>query len=347
MHDLVNVKAAEFSAYARMIVQAKEVGQLEQLAERGTERIKSIVSNRLAIRDYLGKSAIDPANMTNSSALTSYADLSEAFLESVGAYGAFDRMVAAMRPLPIKSRIVITTLAGTGATIGEGQLKKATRLSLDGVEVALRKAVGIIVMSDEVTRLSGVRGARLFRGELTKAVAAATDAEFIAELVAGVTPIASFGSTAEALRIDIRIMLQQIDSDDSSKFYLLMSSSSCKNMALLEDDDLLRNLTVTGGSIAGIEVVVTDAAEGNLILCDANQLGADRGLIDVNRSKQATIQLNDAPDSPPTASTLPTSLWQANLSALKIERWFGVEKLRSAAVAVISGAQYGGANSPA
>ena len=80
------------------------------------------------------------------------------------------------------------------------------------------------------------------------------------------------------------------------------------------------------GSIAGIEVVITMLAESKLHLCDANQLGAALGLISVNRSKQATIQSNDAPDSPPTASTLPTSLWQDNFGA-KINVGSGVAKI--------------------
>ncbi len=56
--------------------------------------------------------------------------------------------------------------------------------------------------------------------------------------------------------------------------------------------------------------------------------------------------MNTAPDSPPTTSTVLTSLWQHNLTGLKAVRYFGAERLRDTAVAVISGVGYSG-NSPA
>ena len=56
---------------------------------RGSSRSSAIDSK---ISDYFAKSVIDPADMTNSSALATYADVQEDFLEFVAAYGAFDRM---------------------------------------------------------------------------------------------------------------------------------------------------------------------------------------------------------------------------------------------------------------
>jgi hypothetical protein len=57
---------------------------------------------------------------------------------------------------------------------------------------------------------------------------------------------------------------------------------------------------------------------------------------------EASVQLDSAPDSPPSASTTTVSLWQENLFGLKAERFFAAEKITSTGVAVLTGATYTG-----
>ena len=52
--------------------------------------------------------------------------------------------------------------------------------------------------------------------------------------------------------------------------------------------------------------------------------------------RHITLDMSDAPDSPETASTTMHNLWQHNEVAISAERWFGVERLRTSAVAIIS-----------
>jgi hypothetical protein len=66
----------------------------------------------------------------------------------------------------------------------------------------------------------------------------------------------------------------------------------------------------------------------------------------LDTSQQATVQLDTPGDSPPTAATVMTSLWQNDLVALKAERFIGAKLLRADACAKITGAAYTG-NSPA
>jgi hypothetical protein len=92
-------------------------------------------------------------------------------------------------------------------------------------------------------------------------------------------------------------------------------------------------MTVAGGNIAGIKVVVSDAAT-DAILFDASQIAANSETITIDASREATLQLDESPTS--GASSL-VSLWQSNLRAMRATRFFAAEVLRPEAVAVITG----------
>ena len=58
------------------------------------------------------------------------------------------------------------------------------------------------------------------------------------------------------------------------------------------------------------------------------------GGVDI-QSGTPDLQMNDSPDSPPTASTVMISTWQRDLVALKVERWINWTA-RSGAVAMLT-----------
>ena len=67
---------------------------------------------------------------------------------------------------------------------------------------------------------------------------------------------------------------------------------------------------------------------------------ADDGQVIVDASNQASVQMDSAPDSPPTASTTLVSLWQMNMTGIRAERWINWLKRRSTAVGYIQNAKY-------
>ena len=62
----------------------------------------------------------------------------------------------------------------------------------------------------------------------------------------------------------------------------------------------------------------------------------------VDSSEITSLQMDSAPDSPPTASTNMINLWQNNMVATKVERFFGAKVVGSNAVAMITSANYTG-----
>jgi hypothetical protein len=60
----------------------------------------------------------------------------------------------------------------------------------------------------------------------------------------------------------------------------------------------------------------------------------------VDISREASVYLDSAPTDPPDATAVLTSLWQANLVGLRVERYITWGKARSTAVDRITGVAY-------
>src|SRR5262249_12491167 len=105
-------------------------------------------------------------------------------------------------------------------------------------------------------------------------------------------------------------------------------------------------MTPQGGTLGGVQTLVSDGLpSGYLVALDATQIAAGSEGLFVSSSTEATVAMDGAPDSPPIGTTVLTRLWQADLVASRIERYFGAQRLRAGAVAAISGVNYSG-NSP-
>jgi len=68
----------------------------------------------------------------------------------------------------------------------------------------------------------------------------------------------------------------------------------------------------------------------------------------IDASEQASVEMNTDPieTSSPAEQTELVSFWQRNLIGLRVDRFITWLRARDNAVALISGANYGGATSP-
>ena len=90
--------------------------------------------------------------------------------------------------------------------------------------------------------------------------------------------------------------------------------------------------STTGSPVEGFPLIFAKASEIML---------ADDGQTVIDASNQASLQLDTAPDSPPTGTSPLVSLWQMNLTGIRAERWINWLKRRATAVAYIQSAAYG------
>jgi hypothetical protein len=92
-------------------------------------------------------------------------------------------------------------------------------------------------------------------------------------------------------------------------------------------------MNVGSGQIKGITVLVSDSAS-DVVLVDASQCAAASDVAVLDASRNATLELSDAPTS---SGALLHNMFQSNERAIKAELTFGFELLRSDAACVLTG----------
>lgn len=302
----------------------------------------------------IAKAAVDVATTGSWSALSNYQSAMSAFIDSLKGSSALFTMLPSFVPLPIKGRAVVSAVNANAAITGEGHAKMLTSLNLTGETLDPVKAVGMVIVSAELARMGGDVADAAFRTELRKAAIAAADSKFLAILAAApaaITPLTSSGTTAAAILADMKAMLAGINMGAQSRLFWIVPPRISQAAVTIggETGLLFPDMVVTGagGSMLGIPAIISDEiAFDHLLLIDASQLGGSMDTIALNTFKHATLQLETAPDSPPTASTVTVNLWQHNLIGLVAEMFFGVKPLRSAIASELSGVQWAAPDSP-
>jgi HK97 family phage major capsid protein len=138
-----------------------------------------------------------------------YAEMADSFLASLRNVGVYDAALPFSKQIPLNTQIAVTTVGATAASTGEGQSKIISKLTLAATTLNIRKAVAILVASQELLRASGV-ASRLFSDELQRAIAAETDSQFLSVLTNGISPTSSNGSNAVAIAQDMAALFNAL-----------------------------------------------------------------------------------------------------------------------------------------
>lgn len=263
-----------------------------------------------------------------------------------------------LRHVPFNVSMPAQTAGGTYKWVGQGKWKPVTNAQYASVTLAFAKASGIIVLTEELVRLSTPPAESAVRDELVKGAQAFLDAQFVDSTVAavagvnpasitnGVTGTAAGGTTPAFARSDIaaRIAAMVTLGYPVNELVILMSESIGFNLGLALNavgSPLFPGLNATGGSIIGVPVVTSQAVGNQVIIAHAPSiLIADENGVEIDISREASLQLDSAPTDPIDATATLTSLWQANLVALRVERWITWGKARSNSVDRITGVAY-------
>jgi hypothetical protein len=322
--------------------------KLARLTARGISYLEAKQDPNASKRvlELLSKTVVGAGSLTDWSAIAEYRTASNAFSESLRTASIYDAALPFFAPAPLRSRGITVTTGISGAVVGENQNKIVSKILLGSALVEPRKSVGFVVASDEVFKRQDETTTRLFESELRKAVAAATDAVFLAELIAATTPTASAGSTLANVTTDIAVLLAAVTTHANSVLFFICSPANMKKLATKANSlgaPAFPNIGPNGGTfMPGVTAIASDQiSSGAALLVDATQIAGSADIIALARSNNPTLQMVDsAPDSPETASTVVLSLWQHGLQALVAERFFGFTLLRATAVASLSGVSY-------
>jgi HK97 family phage major capsid protein len=200
------------------------------------------------------RAAMSAGSLSNpnfASSIAQYPDLVSEFLDSLRNASAFDRMLPDMKRTPLRARAVVVTAGATAYTVGEGQMKPISSLSLSGSLIDPVKVMCAVVMSDELWRSADAAAEALFARELRAAIASQTDTQFVSQIIANTSPVSSSGSTTVAVRTDLINALCSMDTDAASRLYILVSPRTAKSLCFMDSDGppSFADVTPQGGMI--------------------------------------------------------------------------------------------------
>jgi HK97 family phage major capsid protein len=267
--------------------------------------------------------------------------------------------------VPFKIKIPRQTSGATVNWVGQGKVKPLTSLAFDTVTLEFAKIAGIIPLTEELVKFSSPSAEALVRQDLAGSIVQFMDTQFVdvtkaaddvspASITNGVTPDTASGTTAAALRLDLKTLLAGMYANNhASGLVWIMTQQQALAIMLMQNSlgqSEFPGITPDGGTLLGYPVVTSEnipATGGSptdgypIILVKASDiLLADDGQVTLDASREASLQMDTAPDSPATASTNMVSLWQHNLIAIKAERYINWGKARTTSVDFIQNAKY-------
>ncbi len=315
------------------------------------------------------KAAVGAGTTTDAtwaSPLVAYTQMASEFIALLRPATIIGR-IPGLRMVPFNIQMPRTTTGSSVGWVGENAPKPVSSMAFDTVQLRWAKAAGIIVLTDELVRFSNPSAEAVVRGDLIDAMAQFLDRQFVDPSVAAVTnvsPASITNGTTAVPRTGVNQAAWVTDVTTLLNLFLTANLSTTGGVWIMSSRQALAfslmlnalgqpfypNITAEGGTLLGYPVISSEnvpsvglsPADGTpIIFAIAREIMlADDGQVVIDASNQASVQMDTAPDSPPTASSNMVSLWQMNMTGLRAERWINWLKRRSTAVAYISNANY-------
>ncbi|EDB4550978.1 phage major capsid protein [Salmonella enterica subsp. enterica serovar Senftenberg] len=294
-------------------------------------------------------------------ALVEYQEYAQDFVEYlrpqtiIGRFGQGN--IPSLRKVPFNIRIPAQTSGGSANWVGQGKAKPLTKFDFESITFSFAKVAAIAVLTDELIRFSNPAADALVRNALAEAVIARLDTDFIspskaevanvspASITNGITAVPSTGNpdddAAAAFGVFVAANLQP------NGAVWLMSSTTALAMSMRKNalgQKEYPEMTLLGGTFQGLPVIVSQYVGNQLVLVNAPDIYlADDGGVAVDMSREASLEMESDPagDSITPTGTELVSMFQTNSVAIRAERWINWKRRRTAAVAVISGVNYG------
>ncbi|EEL4143554.1 phage major capsid protein [Salmonella enterica subsp. enterica serovar Infantis] len=294
-------------------------------------------------------------------ALVEYQEYAQDFVEYlrpqtiIGRFGQGN--IPSLRKVPFNIRIPAQTSGGSANWVGQGKAKPLTKLDFESITFSFAKVAAIAVLTDELIRFSNPAADALVRNALAEAVIARLDTDFIspskaevanvspASITNGITAVPSTGNpdddAAAAFGVFVAANLQP------NGAVWLMSSTTALALSMRKNalgQKEYPEMTLLCGTFQGLPVIVSQYVGNQLVLVNAPDIYlADDGGVAVDMSREASLEMESDPagDSITPTGTELVSMFQTNSVAIRAERWINWKRRRTAAVAVISGVNYG------
>jgi HK97 family phage major capsid protein len=267
------------------------------------------------------------------------------------------------QPVPFNVRMNRQTSAGAGYWVGEGRAKPLTWWGYSATTFGEYKVANIAVLTQEQARFSSPNAELLVRNELGAACLERLDRDFVdpnkaistgvspASITNGIVNLDSTGTALTNVLQDVGKLLNVFADANIAPTHWIMSVRNAIALSLMVTSSGTRafpEMNANGGTFAGLPVVVSNyVTHGTplnnfVILVSAPNIWvADDGGFSIDASREASLEMNDAPTmtsgplgSPTGASgSVVVSMFQTNSVAIRCERFINWARKRPEAVA--------------
>jgi HK97 family phage major capsid protein len=315
------------------------------------------------------KTAVDVGTTTDTdfaSPLVYYTNMVNDFIDFLRPQTIIGR-IPNLRRVPFDIRMARQTAGSTAQWVGEGAPKPLSRQAFDAITLGHTKLAVITAITEELARFSSPSAEAIIRGDLAKAVVEVMDSDFVdpdnagsanvkpASITNGVTAAGSGGTTEANVRTDVNTLFGEWITNNKGVVGGVWIMPTVVAMRLSTMVNSLGQMSfpgisAEGGTFFGLPVVTSQSngllntsANGKVvILANAPEiLLADDGQVSIDVSREASLQMDDAPTNPVTASTVLVSLWQHNMLGIKAERFVNWTKARSTSVSWLNSVNWG------
>jgi len=262
--------------------------------------------------------------------------------------------VPGLRQVPFNTTVPVQSAGGLYQWVGQAKPKPVGKLAFTTANLGIAKAAGIIVLTEELVRVSSPSAEAIVRADMIAGIAQFLDQQFIDPAIAAVANVSPASitngaptviSTNNALK-DIATLIGMLTTANIpiGGVALIMSETNGFALGMVRDPQgnrMFPGVSSQGGSIDGINVITSNVAAQLVIAVQPNLiLYADDGGVTIDVSREASVQMDTAPMSPADATTVLTNFWQNNLVGLRAERFINWNRAITASVAYATAAVY-------
>lgn len=249
------------------------------------------------------------------------------------------KLKPAFQPVLPNVPIQVQTALLEGTEVGEGELIPLSQVNLSAMGVTLRKAIALVIGSNEFFRTRGCAPA--LERMMQKAGAAGSDKVFVEGLIDEFGGSNAVTATSDP-RVSLASMLEIVNTTGNGSLFFVLHPTEINNILATGTDstgtDPFFDLSPTGGTVFNVPALVSpyltrDSAGGTAILIDASRILFSDYATTIHASEGAAIQ--SMSDDPATDGDSWISLFQADATALKIVRHFGWKAMDDSAVCVL------------
>ena len=236
--------------------------------------------------------------------------------------------IAGFRNIPFMVSMPRQTGGASAGWVGEGAPKGVSKQAFETIKMPPTKIAVITVITDELARYSTPSAEMVITNDLLKSIQQYQDQQFVDPTVtasAGIRPASitngTFhktitGTTIAAITADINALIGNFITANlypEAGAFIMHPRTAQYLGTLRTTQDILAfpGINMMGGTFFGFPVYTSTSVpidtgdDAIIILMDASEVFiAEDGGIELDVSREASLQMNTAPDNPPSATTV-------------------------------------------